>query len=261
MNAFPLDDYLVRIRYRNPVTPDLATLKGLHCAHVDAIPFENLEIQMGGAVLLAPERLEAKMVRRRRGGYCFEQNALFASALRSIGFTVETCEARVRQGMAGALLPRTHMVLTVRIDGRDYLADVGFGGDGLVEPIAMDGSVDQQAGFTFRVVRDGVLRLLQHQAAGWGEDLFAVLPDPVHAVDFEMANWYTSTFTRSPFVLNVTAQRITNGTRHILRNLTYTVLTGTESNTRAITRAELVPLLRDIFGLDVADDATFRALD
>ena len=125
---------------------------------------------MGGAVLLAPEMLEAKMVRRRRGGYCFEQNALFASALRSIGFTVETCEARVRQGMAGALLPRTHMVLTVRIEGRDYLADVGFGGDGLVEPIAMDGS-DEQAGLTFRVVCDGDLRLLQRQGADQWEDL------------------------------------------------------------------------------------------
>jgi N-hydroxyarylamine O-acetyltransferase len=261
MNAFPLDDYLARIRYGNPVTPDLATLKGLHRAHVDAIPFENLEIQMGGAVLLAPEALEAKMVRRRRGGYCFEQNALFASALRSIGFTVETCEARVRQGMAGALLPRTHMVLTVRLDGRDYLADVGFGGDGLVEPIAMDGTVDEQAGLVYRVVSQRSLLVLQRQAADQWEDLYAVLPDPVYPVDFEMANWFTSTFTRSPFVLNVTAQRITNGTRHILRNLTYTVMTGTESSTRVITRAQLVPLLRETFGLDVPEDAKFRALD
>jgi N-hydroxyarylamine O-acetyltransferase len=261
VSSFPLAEYLTRIGYANAVTADLATLKGLHRAHVDAIPFENLEIQMGGAVLLAPETLEAKMVRRRRGGYCFEQNALFASALQSIGFAVETCEARVRQGTAGALLPRTHMVLTVRVEGREFLADVGFGGDGLVEPIPMDGSVAEQAGLSFRVVRDRQLRLLQRQTADRWEDLFAVLPDPVYPVDFEMANWFTSTYTRSPFVLHVTAQRITNGTRHILRNLTYTVVRGSESKSREITRAELVPLLRDTFGLDVPDDARFRALD
>jgi N-hydroxyarylamine O-acetyltransferase len=261
VSSFPLADYLTRIGYANAVTADLVTLKGLHRAHVDAIPFENLEIQMGGAVILAPKTLEAKMVRRRRGGYCFEQNALFAAALRSIGFAVETCEARVRQGMAGTLLPRTHMVLTVRIDGRDLLADVGFGGDGLIEPIPMDGTVHEQAGVPFRVVREASLRLLQRQAAGKWDDLFVVLPDPVYPVDFEMANWFTSTFTRSPFVLNVTAQRITDGTRHILRNLTYTVVRGSESTSREITRAELVPLLRDTFGLDVPEDAKFRALD
>jgi N-hydroxyarylamine O-acetyltransferase len=261
MPAFPLADYLARVGCSNPVNADLATLNALHRAHVDAIPFENLEIQMGGAVLLAPDALEAKMVRRRRGGYCFEQNALFASALRSIGFAPETCEARVRQGTGGALLPRTHMVLTVACEGREFLADVGFGGDGLVEPIAMDGTVHEQAGMAYRVVSDGRLRLFQRQTAGGWEDLYAVLPDPVYPVDFEMANWYTSTYTRSAFVLNLTAQRIANGSRHILRNLTYTVLRGAESHTRIITRSELVPLLRETFGLDVPDDATFRALD
>jgi N-hydroxyarylamine O-acetyltransferase len=216
---------------------------------------------MGGAVRLAPDALEAKMVRRRRGGYCFEQNALFASALRAIGFQLDTCEARVRQGTAGALLPRTHMVLIVRCEGHELLADVGFGGDGLVEPIPVDGSVHEQAGMSFRVVRDGSLRLLQRQAAAQWEDLFVVLPDPVYPVDFEMANWFTSTYTRSPFLLHVTAQRITEGTRHILRNLTYTTVRGLEVSTREISRAELIPLLRETFGLDVPDDATFRALD
>jgi N-hydroxyarylamine O-acetyltransferase len=261
MSVFPLADYLARTGYSGAVNVDLATLNGLHRAHVDAIPFENLEIQMGGAVLLAPEALEAKMVRRRRGGYCFEQNALFASALRAIGFELDTCEARVRQGTAGVLLPRTHMVLIVHVDGREFLADVGFGGDGLVEPIPMDGSVHEQAGMSFRAVRDGSLRLFQRQAAAQWEDLFVVLPDPVYPVDFEMANWFTSTYTRSPFILHVTAQRITDGTRHILRNLTYMTVRGTDVTTREISRAELVPLLRETFGLDVPNDARFRALD
>jgi N-hydroxyarylamine O-acetyltransferase len=165
-------------------------------------------------------------------------------------------------------------VLTVPCDGRELLADVGFGGDGLVEPIAMDGTAHEQDGMAYRVVGDTRLRgenslaasarqarVLQRQAGNQWEDLYAVLPDPVHPVDFEMANWFTSTYTRSAFVLNLTAQRIANGSRHILRNLTYTVLRGSESQTRVLTRAELVPLLRETFGLDVPDDAKFRALD
>jgi N-hydroxyarylamine O-acetyltransferase len=277
MSAFPLGDYLARIGHPSAVTPDLASLTALHRAHVDAIPFENLEIQMGGEVRLALEALEAKMIRRRRGGYCFEQNNLFASALRSIGFAVETCEARVRQGSVGTTRPRTHMVLTVRCEEREFLVDVGFGGDGLVEPLAIDGTVHDQGGVPYRVATEsppsrstrasrfgeaGALRILQRQVAGRWEDLYAVLPDPVYPIDFEMANWFTSTHPRSPFVLNVTAQRITNGTRHILRNLTYTVARGSEiGSPREIMRAELVPLLRDVFGLDVPDGARFRALD
>lgn len=261
MSAFPFDDYLTRIGYRGIAAADLATLTALHRAHVDAIPFENLEIQMGGTVTLDADALEAKMVRRRRGGYCFEQNSLFASALRSIGFVLETCEARVRQNASGTMRPRTHMVLTVRCEEREWLVDVGFGGDGLVEPLAIDGSVNEQAGTPYRVATEGSLCVLQRQIAGEWEDLYAVLPDPVYPIDLEMANWFTSTHPRSPFVLTLTTQRITNGTRHILRNLTYTTARGADVRAREITRAELVPLLRDIFGLDVPDDARFRALD
>jgi N-hydroxyarylamine O-acetyltransferase len=275
MSGFPLDAYLDRVGHREAARPDLATLRALHRAHVDRIPFENLDIQMGGAIALDAGTLEAKMIRRRRGGYCFEQNRLFASALESIGFAPDTCEARVRQGLPRAsgstanaaeaslsrtMRPRTHMVLTVRCDGREWLVDVGFGGDGLVEPLVMDGSEVEQAGTVYRMAKEGSLAVFQRRVADAWEDLYAVLPDAVHPIDFEMANWYTSTYPRSPFVLNLTAQRITNGTRHILRNLAYTVARGAESTTREITRAELVPLLRGVFGLDVPEDATFRAL-
>lgn len=76
-----------------------------------------------------------------------------------------------------------------------------------------------------------------------------------------MGNWFTSTYPDSPFVRNLTAQRTTPEARHILRNLTYTIVRGNQLDTREITRAELVPLLRDAFGLDIADDARFKAID
>jgi len=261
MTTFDLDAYLRRIGRSGPTHADLETLKALHHAHIEAIPFENLEIQMGGSIALDLGTLQAKMVQRRRGGYCFEQNTLFSTALRSIGFDVETCEARVRQGAEGVTRPRTHMVLRVHCEGRAFLADVGFGGDGLIEPILMDGSSSEQAGVTYRIAREDPLRILQRAVAGRWEDLYAVLPDPVFPIDYEAGNWLTSTHPNSPFVLNVTAQRMVGSTRHVLRNLTYSVARGSDVQTREITRAELIGLLRDTFGIDVPDTARFRALD
>jgi len=258
---FDLDAYLRRLGYGAPLRTDLATLTALHRAHLDAIPFENLEIQMGGAIRLDLATLQAKMIARHRGGYCFEQNTLFAAALRAAGYVPLTCEARVRQGSGSALRPRTHMVLLVPCQERMWLADVGFGGDGILEPLTLDGTPVDQAGHTYRIVSNGTLHLLQRAAgAGW-EDLYAFLPEPVHPIDFEVGNWFTSTHPESPFVKNVTAQRLTAGARHIVRNLTYTIMRGGTVQTREITRAELVPLLRVTFGLDIRDDVSFRALD
>jgi N-hydroxyarylamine O-acetyltransferase len=256
---FPLDEYFARVGYSGAARADAATLAALHRAHVAAIPFENLDIQLGRPITLEAEALEAKMVRQRRGGYCFEQNALFALALGAIGFAVDTCEARVRQQGGGVIRPRTHMVLRVAADGREWLADVGFGGDGLFEPLPFDGTIADQLGVPYRIAKDGRLSVLQRRWPSEWEDLYAVLPDPVHPIDYEVGNWFTSTYPRSPFVLNLTAQRIVDGSRHILRNLTYTVVRGAHAETREIAAGELLPLLRDTFGLDVADDSRFRA--
>ena len=135
MSEFDLAAYLNRIG--NPPTSPLnrPTLSAIHRGHLHNIPFENLEIQMGGSIALDAEALQGKMVRRRRGGYCFEQNNLLLLALRAIGFEAGGREARVRQNSGGTVRPRTHMVLIVRCDDREWLADVGFGGDGLLEPV------------------------------------------------------------------------------------------------------------------------------
>jgi N-hydroxyarylamine O-acetyltransferase len=261
MGTFDLGAYLRRVGHAGPVAGDLPTLVGLHRAHLDAIPFENLAIQMGGRIELDPASLQAGLVHRRRGGYCFQQNALFQLALAAIGFAPRPCEARVRQGAGGAVRPRTHMVLLVPIDGRDWLADVGFGGDGIVEPLPIDGSEHEQDGWSFRAVPEDRLQVLQRRAADGWEDLYAFAREEVYPIDYVVANWFTSTYPESSFLRTLTAQRISRGTRHILRNLTYTIVRGRDSEVRTITRAELVPLLRDAFGLDVPDDATFKALD
>jgi N-hydroxyarylamine O-acetyltransferase len=252
--------YGERIGLPIPSRVDLATLRRLQQAHQSAIPFENLDVQLGRRVSLDPADLEAKLIRSRRGGYCFEQNTVFAHVLRACGVPVITREARVRSG-ATATLPRTHMTLRVALGGADWLCDVGFGAYGPIHPVPMSGEPVAQGAWTYRVADEGPLDVLQWWRNGVWEDLYAVEPGERLAVDYEMANWYTSTFPSSRFVLTLTAQRATWDVRYTLRNLIYTEDHGEASYTREIRRAELVPLLRQTFGLDVADGARFRGLD
>lgn len=258
---FDLAAYLGRIGVDANPRPDVPTLGVLHRAHLAAIPFENLDIQMGKAISLDPTVLQEKMVRRRRGGYCFEHNMLFVHALRAIGFECHTCEARVRQNAAGVLRERTHMVLKVVCAGRTWLADVGFGGDGIIGPVAIDGSASEQFGRVYRIINEDRMWVLQVERPGGWDDLYAILPVPVFPVDFVVANWFTSTHPESRFVKTLTAQRSTPEARHVLRNLTYSVHRGDQVESRDIARAELVPLLRDTFLIDVPEDSRFRAVD
>ena len=114
-NDFGLESYLVRIGHSGAVKPDLATLTALHTAHVNAIPFEGIDPLLGRPVLLDLPSVQAKLVDSRRGGYCFEQNALFKTALEHIGFAVTGLCGRVRwmSPPDSPLGPKVHMLLKV----------------------------------------------------------------------------------------------------------------------------------------------------
>lgn len=256
-----LEAYLDRIGLAAPVSPDLDTLRRLHVAHVAGIPFENLDILLGRGIHLDLERLHHKMVAQRRGGYCFEQNTLFLAVLRESGFTATPMEARVRVGSA-TVRPRTHMVLAVNIEGQEWLADVGFGGEGPHEPVPMRGAdTTPSAGLSYRIVEEGDARVLQMRRAMEWADQYAFLPQAVHPVDFEVANWFTSTHPQSPFVRTLTAQRTTHDVRYVLRYPTYMEIRDAETRTREIDRRELLPLLREVFLIDLPDETLFPPID
>src|SRR5688572_23000352 len=145
-DTFDLSAYLARVGQPPGSGADAATLARLHRAHLAAIPFENLDIQMGLPVELDAVSLQGALVMRRRGGYCFQQNALFRLALSALGFTVHAREARVRFAATLPVPPRTHMVLVVPIDGVEWLVDVGFGANGIAEPIPVDAGPTMQDG-------------------------------------------------------------------------------------------------------------------
>lgn len=255
-----LDAYLRRIGLQATPAPDLDGLRALHLAHATTIPFENLDIQMGLPIRLDLPVLQDKLVRRRRGGYCFEHNTLFLAVLKAIGFEAIPCEARVRLG-ASEVLPRTHMLLVVRLDGASWLCDVGFGGEGLLWPVAMDGEPHSQFLNTCQVVEEGGLRVLQSLHLGAWEDLYAFEPEPRFPVDFEMANHYTSTHPESRFVKTLTAQLPGPEVRRILRNRAYAELRGDQAEGREVAPEEVIPTLREIFGIEVPEGARFRGFE
>ncbi|GAA1460710.1 hypothetical protein GCM10009603_23410 [Nocardiopsis exhalans] len=127
-----LDAYLARVDLSDDLPPTLDTLTAVHRAHLATIPFENLNLLLRRPVLLDVPALTDKMVRRRRGGYCYEQNLLLAAVLDRLGFTLTAFSARVLMGGDGRPRPSTHALLRVEVDGEPWLADVGFGGGGLV---------------------------------------------------------------------------------------------------------------------------------
>jgi N-hydroxyarylamine O-acetyltransferase len=252
-----LDAYLARIGLGSP--PEQPGLAELHRAHVAAIPFENLDPRRGVAVSLEPSDLEDKLVRRRRGGYCFEQNLLLKAALDAQGAQVDLFLARVRLGRPpGTPRPRTHLVLRVRADGRDWHADVGYGRGTLLEPIPFGtGGPYEQSGWRYRVIQDGPELVLQTgQDAGW-VDLYGFVPEPVPFIDVETSNWFTCTHPRSPFVtgLIVAAQR-PDGTRLTLSDwegLSLTEETPAGASVRPVQEGEVEELIAGRFGLDGGD--------
>lgn len=253
--------YLERIRLPNlERSPSAPVLRQLLAAHSAAIPFENLDPRLRRPVPITLPELEDKLVRRRRGGYCFEQNTLFAAVLRQLGFEVDTLEARVRPPGAAITLPRTHMLLRVTLEGRPWLVDVGFGGDGPLVPVPLDGEVAAEPDGQCRVVTEGESRVLQRHDSGAWRDLYAFRLEPALPVDFEVANHFTSTHRRSIFLQTLTVQRSTAEARHILRARSYT-RTGADPVTReGLDDNTIAKLLVEELGLEVPRSDVEQAL-
>ncbi len=255
-----LGAYVARTGFGGALAPTLDALRALHFAHATSIPFENLDIQLGLPIRLDLASIQAKLVRRRRGGYCFEHNTLFLAVLRALGFDAAACEARVRLG-ASEVLPRTHMLLLIRLEGRVWLADVGFGGEGLLGPVPLDGEPQSQFGGIHRVAAEDGARVLQSFRDGVWTDLYAFRPEPRFPVDFEVANHYTATHPESRFVRTLTAQLPGPEVRRILRNRAYAEIYADRVEGRELAPEEVVPILREAFGIDVPEGARFRALE
>ncbi|HET9979605.1 MAG TPA: arylamine N-acetyltransferase [Ktedonobacterales bacterium] len=142
--------YLNRIRFQAPgdntLRPALSLLRDLHEAHMLAVPFENLSIHYGQPIVLRDEALYDKIVTRRRGGFCYELNGLFAWLLRRLGYEVALLSAEVAGSDSSFSAPFDHLTLLVhQVDGADWLSDVGFG-DSFRRPLRFEPEIEQDGG-------------------------------------------------------------------------------------------------------------------
>src|SRR5262249_22274381 len=129
MDAAALAAYLDRIGMNRPAVLDATALGALHLAYQRTVPFENLSIHLGEPISLDEAGLIAKIVTRRRGGFCYELNGAFALLLEELGAQVQRVAARVYggEGQLGPLFDHLALVVHLPDGSSPWLADVGFG--------------------------------------------------------------------------------------------------------------------------------------
>ncbi|MFZ5667929.1 MAG: arylamine N-acetyltransferase family protein [Pseudomonadota bacterium] len=247
--------YLRRIGFGGEARPDLATLRAVHRAHLAAVPYENLDVQLGRPSTTDPAQAYAKIVDRGRGGWCYEMNGLLGWALGEIGFSVTRMAGAVHRATLGEATVGNHLVLKVEVDGEAWIADVGFG-DGPSGPYPLAAGAFRDHGFDFTLeARDnGWWRLHNHPRGGAPSfDFRDEAAD--EAVFVERCAWL-QTAPDSPFVLNAVVQRLTPDGLAVLRGRTLRRLTPDGDETRLLASAdELVAVLRSVFSLDLPEAA------
>jgi N-hydroxyarylamine O-acetyltransferase len=197
-----LDAYFARIGYAGPRNPSLEVLNAIVEAHIQSIPFENLDVLLRREIRLEPAALFQKLILDRRGGYCFEQNGLLLEILRTMGFQISPLSARVRwQRPRDFTPPRTHVFLRAAVNGENWLVDVGVGGLSPTSAIRLEesGRVQTTPHEPRRIVReDG--RLFHQVLLGdqWC-DLYEFTLEEMPLIDRELGNWYTSAHPLSHF--------------------------------------------------------------
>ncbi|MFI0480332.1 arylamine N-acetyltransferase [Actinomadura sp. 9N215] len=270
-----LPAYLKRIGHDGDLAPTGDTLRALHRAHTTSIPFENLEIMLGRPIDLSLDAVQAKLVGRSRGGYCYEHNRLFAAVLERLGYEIVALTGRVTLG-ARKLLPATHALLHVRPPGqpRDepaWLCDVGFGA-GPLEPLRIrDGEEADQDGWGFRLQKGRTVTAWTPSTVGWelhqrGEGgwiqrhTFAM--NEQFRVDYEVGNYFVWANPHSPFATRPFTQKFTPDALRVLDGTKLTV-TRPDGSTepRTLTPEQLPETLADDFGIVLEDAEASRLID
>jgi N-hydroxyarylamine O-acetyltransferase len=248
MNDEQLARYLERIGHGWHVRPKLPTLRSLHRAHVTAIPFENLDVQLGLTPSLDTDAIFDKVVERRRGGWCYEMNGLFGAALQAIGFDVTRVSCGVMRQDGGEERMGTHLALLVECGG-PWLCDVGFGGS-LLEPLPLAAGERQDDIYAVSLAKtdDGYWRYTEKAETPFSYD-FRVSPADESLLTMKR-DWQASD-PASNFTLNLVAHR-RHADRHLIlrgRVLTERGPNGTTTHTIADADEFLATLTQRI-GID-----------
>jgi N-hydroxyarylamine O-acetyltransferase len=232
-----IEAYLKRINYNGPLTPTPETLRDLQVAHLLTVPFENLSIHSGEPIVLDEDALFTKIVEKKRGGFCYECNGLFAGLLRALGFEVAMLSAGVARPQGGFGPNFDHMTLMVTLADR-WLADVGFG-DSFLEPLLLDKRGEQVQGtHSFRMLDD--------------DDHLILMRDSEPQYYEEMCRFH-QTSPESHFTKNLICSRVTSEGRITLSGMKLITTSGPERQEQTLNdQKEYDRILRDQFGIVMA---------
>jgi N-hydroxyarylamine O-acetyltransferase len=262
-----LDAYFARIDYRGSHEPTLSTLNAIVAAHVQTIPFENLDVLLGRPIDLEPDGLMRKLVHARRGGYCFEQNALLLEVLTRLGFDAHPLSARVRYQRPREFTPaRTHLFVRVELD-ESWLADVGVGAMSPTCALRLAETGPQTTPHEpRRLLRENGRVYHQVQFGDEWHDVCEFTLEEMPPIDRVVANWYTSTHPGSHFKNRlIVARALPDGGRIGLLNRELSVRQrGGQSDRRVLNSPEeLRTALAEHFGLQFPPGTRFpcEALD
>lgn len=249
---FKLSDYLQRIGYQQQPAQDLSTLMGLMRAQLFSVPFENLDVQAGKIVSMVPEEIVDKIIHRKRGGYCYEVNGLFAMALTALGFDYTLIGARPM--LYPTRWAKTHMVLVVNLEGQQWLCDLGFGSFGIRAPLCLnraDQAIRQDDDF-FKILKSDsdsfVMQALvdKEWVNQYTFDLY-----PHEWVDFYPTNFFNSRHPDTIFVQKRLVVKHSEQGRQILLGNRLKVIEKGMVSMRELSDAEVAALLVSDYGLIV----------
>jgi arylamine N-acetyltransferase len=263
-----LAGYFARIGYGGAADPTLDVLHDLVSAHTRSIAFENLDPLLGVPVDdLSPEALVDKLVHRRRGGYCYEQNGLMGYVLEELGFGVRRFAARVvwTDGPGSPVPAQTHTLLGVAPPGAPQLllVDVGFGGQTPTSPLRLEtGSVQQTAHEPYRLQSRGDVMVLQAEIRGEWQSLYEFATKTAPPIDLLVGSWYVSTYPASHFVNSLMVSLVTDDGRCNLAGRHLSVHgVGGSKKIELPDAAAVVGALTDRFGIDIADTGDRAVLE
>ncbi len=242
--------YLARIGCPRPDAPDAAALRDLHRAHLMAAPFENLSIHLGEPIVLTEAGLLAKIVGRRRGGFCYELNGAFGLLLEALGFAVERVAARVYGG-DGLSPPFDHMALVVLPpDGSGpWLADVGFGSNSTYPLLLEDRREQHDPAGMFQVAAapDGDVEVLKDS-----EPQYRLERRARSLEDFVPTCWWQQTAPESHFRAGLICSLLTDDGRISLSGRTLIRTSdGTRTEQELADDAAVLAAYREHFGIDL----------
>jgi N-hydroxyarylamine O-acetyltransferase len=245
-----LSAYLERIGFVGKPRADRATLESVQRLHLLAIPYENLDVLLGRPVSIDPSAAFNKLVRRRRGGWCYEMNGLLGWALTEIGFKVTRLASAVMRPMFGDAALGNHLILRVDLDGQAMLADVGLG-DGPLTPYAVMAGDFATGDWTYRLesLDEGWWRL--HNRPGARPPNFDFQLDRIDETLLGEKSTLLQTDPNSIFVQNLICQRFVAG-GHV--QLLGRVLSHTTAGGVSARELESAGELTDVLGLDFAID-------